>query len=45
MNLINILDTDDYIVDYDKENKRYRVSFFENYNFVDEVWFDEYNEE
>ena len=35
-----ILDTDDWIVEYDAENHRYRVGYFQDYHFVDEVVFD-----
>ena len=42
MGLIRILDTDDLAVDYDKTDNKYRVSFFRDYHFVDEVWFDAY---
>ena len=40
-----ILENDDWIVEYDAENNRYRVSYFQDYHFVDEVWFDAYKEE
>lgn len=42
--LIRILETEDWIVDYDKENKKYRVSYFNGNHFVDEIWFDAYKE-
>ena len=35
-----ILENDDWIVEYDAENNRYRVGYFQNNHFVDEVWFD-----
>ena len=35
-----ILDTDDWVVEYDAENNQYRVSYFQDYHFVDEVLFD-----
>lgn len=41
---VRILEIDDWIVDYDKEKKKYRVSYFEDYHFVDELWFDAYKE-
>ena len=48
MDLIKILDriseTDDWIVDYDRERGMYRVSYFEDNHFVDEHWFDAYEE-
>ena len=37
---IRILDTDDWVVEYDAENNQYRVSYFQGYHFVDEVLFD-----
>ena len=42
---VKILETDDWIVDYCKETNRYRVSYFEDYHFKEECWFDEYEEE
>ena len=42
MNLIKILDTDDWVIEYDAENNRYRVSYFQDNHFVDEVLFDAY---
>ena len=39
---IRILENDDWIVDYDAENNQYRVSYFQDNHFVDEVWFDAY---
>ena len=39
---VRILETDDWIVDYDKETNRYRVSYFEDFHFVDDVLFDAY---
>lgn len=44
MNLIKILENDDWIVDYDRENGQYRVSYFENNHFRDELWFDCFEE-
>ena len=41
---IRILETEDWVVDYDKENDRYRAAWFVGLNFVDEVWFDAYKE-
>ena len=35
-----ILDTDDWVIEYDAENNQYRVSYFQDYHFVDEVLFD-----
>ena len=42
---VKILETDDWIVDYCKETNRYRVSYFEDFHFVDDVLFDAYKEE
>ena len=42
---IRILDTNDWIVEYDAENHRYRVGYFQDNHFVDEVLFDAYKEE
>ena len=42
---IRILDTDDWVVEYDAENNQYRVSYFQDYHFVDDVLFDAYREE
>ena len=36
-----ILENDDWVVEYDAENNRYRVSYFQDYHFVDEILFDE----
>lgn len=41
---IRILENDDWIVEYDAENNQYRVSYFQDYHFVDEVLFDAYGE-
>jgi len=41
---VRILETDDWVVDYDKEKRKYRVSKFEGYHFKDEIWFDAYEE-
>lgn len=41
---IRILEKDKWTVDYDKENKRYRVSYFEGFHFCDEIWFDAYED-
>ena len=37
---IRILENDDWIVEYDAENNRYRVSYFQDCHFVDNVLFD-----
>ena len=39
---IIISETDDWIIDYNPDNKRYRVSYFEEGHFKDEVIFYEY---
>ena len=44
MALIRISVSDDWIVDYDKERGMYRVSYFQDNHFVDEHWFDAYEE-
>ena len=44
MNLIRISESDNWIVDYDKERCMYRVSYFEDNHFADECWFDAYEE-
>ena len=44
MGLIRILENDDWIVDYDKKSGQYRVSYFEDNHFRDELWFDAYEE-
>ena len=43
-NWITIKETDDWIIDYDPDKGRYRVSYFENGHFIDEVIFREYRE-
>ena len=40
-----ILETDDWIVEYDIQNNQYRVGYFQDYHFVDEVLFDAYKEQ
>ena len=45
MSLIRVSESDDWIVDYDRERGMYRVSYFEDNHFVDECWFDEYKED
>lgn len=44
MSLIRISESDDWIVDYDRERGMYRVSYFEDNHFVDEHWFDAYED-
>lgn len=42
--LIRISESEDWIIDYDKERGMYRVSYFEDNHFVDEHWFDAYED-
>lgn len=42
--VIRIDISDDWIVDYDKSRGMYRVSYFKDNHFVDECWFDAYEE-
>lgn len=44
MDVVRILDNDDWIVEYDRSRGMYRVSKFEDNHFVDECWFDAYEE-
>ena len=44
MSLIRISESDNWVVDYDRERGMYRVSHFEDGHFVDEHWFDCYEE-
>ena len=44
MDVIRISESDDWIVDYDKNRGMYRVSYFQDNHFVDEHWFDAYEE-
>ena len=37
---IRIFENDDWIVEYDIQNNQYRVGYFQDYHFVDEVLFD-----
>ena len=43
-NLIRISTSDDWTVDYDRERGMYRVSYFKDNHFVDEHWFDCYED-
>lgn len=43
-NWVRIEETDDWIIDYDPEHREYRVSYFEDNHFKDEVIFCEYRE-
>lgn len=44
MSLIRISESDDWIVDYDRERGMYRVSYFKDNHFKDEYWFDAYED-
>lgn len=44
MKLIRILESENLVVDHDRERGMYRVSYFQDNHFVDEVWFDAYEE-
>ena len=44
MALIRICESEDFVVDYDKDRGMYRVSVFTDYHFMDEYWFDAYEE-
>lgn len=44
VNLFRISESRDWTVDYDKERGMYRVSYFQDNHFVDEHWFDAYEE-
>lgn len=41
---IRILENDDWIVEYDAENNRYRVGYFQDCHFVDDVLFERVEE-
>ena len=41
---IRIFENDDFTVDYDKYNNQYRVSYFEDYHFKEECYFDAYKD-
>ena len=42
---VTLKETDDWIIDYDKNKGRYRISYFEDGHFKDEVIFREYQED
>ena len=44
MALIRICYSNDWFVDYDRDRGMYRVSYFQDNHFVDECWFDAYEE-
>lgn len=41
---MKISESNDWIIDYDRERGMYRVSYFEDNHFVDECFFDAYEE-
>ena len=45
MSLIEIANSDDFVVDYDPDRGMYRVSIFKDRHFWDEFWFDAYEGE
>lgn len=44
-NYVTLLETDDWVVEFDTVSGQYRVSYFENGHWVDECKFPAYNEE
>lgn len=44
MDVVRISESDDWVVDYDKSRGMYRVSYFQDNHFVDEHWFDAYED-
>ena len=44
MTLFRISESDDWVVDYDRERGMYRVSYFQDGHFVAEHWFDCFEE-
>ena len=44
MSLIRIAESDNFVVDYDKDRGMYRVSYFEDHHYKDEFWFDKYED-
>jgi hypothetical protein len=40
-----IAQTEDFVIEYDKERAMYRVSYFQDNHFVDDVIFDEVQRE
>lgn len=44
MSLIRICESEDFVVDYDKDRGMYRVSAFTDYHFMNEYWFDAYED-
>lgn len=41
---VTISESDDWIVDYDRSSGMYRVGYFQNNHFVDEHWFDAFED-
>lgn len=44
MSLISIAESDNFLAEYDRERGMYRVSFFNEGRFQDEIWFDAFFE-
>ena len=44
MGLIRISESDNWIAEYDRKRGMYRVSYFKDGHFVDEYWFDCFEE-
>ena len=44
MDAVTISESDDWIVDYDRSRGMYRVSYFQDNHFVDEHWFDAFED-
>ena len=42
--MIRILENCNWIIDYDPKRGMYRVSYFQDNHFVEECWFDAYEE-
>ena len=42
--IIRISESDNFVIDYDKSRGMYRASYFEDDHFVDECWFDAYED-
>ena len=39
-----IAQTEDFIIEYDKTRRMYRVSYFQDNHFVDDIVFDQYED-
>ena len=42
--VIRLDESDNFVIDYDKSRRMYRVSIFNDSHFCDEFWFDAYEE-